>query len=399
MSAKHAPPKYRHFRPKNLGVVRIDGRDHYLGRYDSPESWEKYYRLLAEHAAAGSVAPITARPHEGPADDGPSVAEVILAYYRHAEGYYRREDGTQTAEVENICLALRPLRDLYGSTPARTFGPKALKAIRRSMVDAGLGLRTINQRIARIVRAFRHAVENELIPADVHHALKSVSGLKRGRSAAKEPRTIRPVPDEHVEATLPHLPRQIRAMIALQRLTGMRSGEVTIMRPCDLETSAGDVWVYRPKSHKNSHREKDRPVYLGPRAIEVVKPWLRLGVEEYLFQPQDAMAEHRRKQRERRKTKVQPSQRDRRVKRPKKRAPRDHYDSRSYCHAVAKACGKAGVPHWHPHQLRHSVATSLRSQYGVDLARVICGHSTLDATAIYAEADHARAMEVIRRIG
>jgi hypothetical protein len=56
MSTKNSPPKYCHFRPKNLGVVRVDGRDHYLGRYHSPESWEKYYRLLAEHAATGDPA-------------------------------------------------------------------------------------------------------------------------------------------------------------------------------------------------------------------------------------------------------------------------------------------------------------------------------------------------------
>ena len=31
-------PKYRHYKPKNLGVVRIDGRDIYLGKYNSPES-------------------------------------------------------------------------------------------------------------------------------------------------------------------------------------------------------------------------------------------------------------------------------------------------------------------------------------------------------------------------
>jgi uncharacterized OB-fold protein len=36
------PPKYRHYKPKNLAVVRIDGKDHYLGDYDSPESWERW---------------------------------------------------------------------------------------------------------------------------------------------------------------------------------------------------------------------------------------------------------------------------------------------------------------------------------------------------------------------
>jgi uncharacterized OB-fold protein len=30
-------PKYRHYKPKTLAVVRIDGRDAYLGQYDSPE--------------------------------------------------------------------------------------------------------------------------------------------------------------------------------------------------------------------------------------------------------------------------------------------------------------------------------------------------------------------------
>jgi hypothetical protein len=24
-------PKYRHYKPKNLAVVRLDGKDHYLG--------------------------------------------------------------------------------------------------------------------------------------------------------------------------------------------------------------------------------------------------------------------------------------------------------------------------------------------------------------------------------
>ena len=34
-------PKYRHYKPKDLAVVRIDGRDHYLGRFGSEESKEK----------------------------------------------------------------------------------------------------------------------------------------------------------------------------------------------------------------------------------------------------------------------------------------------------------------------------------------------------------------------
>ena len=46
--SRRTNPKYRHYSPKNLGVVRIDGKEHYLGRYDSPESREKHQRLMAE---------------------------------------------------------------------------------------------------------------------------------------------------------------------------------------------------------------------------------------------------------------------------------------------------------------------------------------------------------------
>jgi hypothetical protein len=37
--------------------VRIDGKDHYLGQYNSPESHESYARLIADWAAASSVGP------------------------------------------------------------------------------------------------------------------------------------------------------------------------------------------------------------------------------------------------------------------------------------------------------------------------------------------------------
>ena len=47
-------PKYRHYKPKNLAVVRIDGRDLYLGKYGSPTSWERYHRLLAERAVSAN---------------------------------------------------------------------------------------------------------------------------------------------------------------------------------------------------------------------------------------------------------------------------------------------------------------------------------------------------------
>src|SRR5262249_11135074 len=176
---------------------------------------------------------------------------------------------------------------------------------------------TINQRVGRIVHLFKWAVENELVPPDIHHGLKAVAGLRMGRTKARETAPIKPVPEASVDAVRPHVSRQVWAMIELQRLTGARPGEVVIMRTCDVDTS-GDVWVYTPKRHKTQHHGRERAVLLGPRAREVLRPWLRPAATQYLFSPKEAMAELREGQRRRRKTPLYPSQRDR----PRKKNPK-----------------------------------------------------------------------------
>jgi integrase len=197
---------------------------------------------------------------------------------------------------------------------------------------------------------------------------------------------------------MPFLPRQLRAIAELQRLTGMRSGEVVIMRTYDLDMS-GRIWVYIPERHKTERHGKRRRIFLGPRAQEIVRPWLRPVLMEYLFQPREAEAERHAERKRYRRTPMTPSQRARTRKADPKKAPRDRYDSRSYGHAIEKACRRAGVPKWHPHQLRHNAATRLRKEFGLDVARVVLGHSSPAVTEVYAELDRAKAADAMERVG
>src|SRR4051794_23933343 len=106
-------PKYRCYKPKNLGLVVIDGRQHYLGPYGSPESVAEYHRLIQESLTrpGPAVTPADA------AGEALSINELILAFLtRHARTHYRRADGTPTGELNNFRDSLRPLRPLYGHT-------------------------------------------------------------------------------------------------------------------------------------------------------------------------------------------------------------------------------------------------------------------------------------------
>jgi len=48
MSLIRKQPTYRFHRAHKCAVVTLNGKNHYLGPWQSPESHEKYARLIAE---------------------------------------------------------------------------------------------------------------------------------------------------------------------------------------------------------------------------------------------------------------------------------------------------------------------------------------------------------------
>lgn len=76
-------------------------------------------------------------------------------------------------------------------------------------------------------------------------------------------------------------------MVRLQALTGMRPGEVTIMRGCDLGTT-GTVWTYTPSTQRTEDHGMERPIDLGPEAQDVIKPFLMADLSA-LFDPREMM--------------------------------------------------------------------------------------------------------------
>ena len=330
-----------------------------------------------------------------------TVDGVSTKFLEWAGGYYVK-DSKPTNQVLLIRLALKVLRELYGRETASAFGPLALKECRDRFIKQGLARTECNRRTRLIVQAFRWAAENELIPAVNLEALKAVKGLPKGRSAAHESDPVRPVPDAHVDAILPYLSRQVRAMIDLERLTGMRPNEVVQMRTGDLNMS-GPCWEYTPDHHKTEHFEKGRMIMIGPKAQEVLKPWLRPALNEPLFQPQEAMTSHNEERRAERKTKLWPSHVEHQASKRKpdpERAPADRYSVNTYRRAIHRACDKAGVPRWSPNQLRHLASTKLRRQTGdLDAVRCVLGHSDSDTTAVYAEKDLQAARAVMLKFG
>jgi integrase len=307
------------------------------------------------------------------------------------------------------------------------------------MIEMDWSRTYINAQVNRLRRVFRWAAEEELLPGSVSQNLKAVAGLQVGRTEARETAKIKPVPLEHVQATLPHMPKVIQAMVHLQQLTGARPAEVCTIRPLDIDMRNPSCWVYRPGSdqgphgqHKTARHGHDRLILIGPKAQEILRPYLGTKLDAYCFSPVRSEKERHVRQRSARKTPLTPSQRARKPKPNPKRGHRERYDVTSYRNAIYRACdrafptpaplGKQGDEtrkewqarltaeekeelqnwqrdhRWHPNRLRHSRATELRS-YGLDVTKTILGHNKVETTQIYAEKDLAAAMDLVSKIG
>jgi hypothetical protein len=267
-------PSYRLHKQSGQAVVTLtDGRggrrDVLLGRYGTAESRAEYARVIGEWE-------VDDRRLKRPATATRllSINELVLAFIRHAEQHYRRDDGTNTSELTDFKLSLKPLKELYGTLVVSDFGPLKLKLVRQRMADSrryfvrfhidgktldrhvwehsfrrtdsgcealwknkwrqvelvadeqALSRGVINHRIGRVVRMFKWGVSEELVPESVWRSLTTVRGLEKGRTDIRETEPIMPVAVEVVQATLPYLLPPVRAMAELQLSTGMRPGEV-----------------------------------------------------------------------------------------------------------------------------------------------------------------------------
>ena len=214
--AKPASPPIVCTKDQDKQVVVLNGKSVYLGVWETPRAG-----LSTAASSPNGWRTVTSPPCREPSATKITVSEVILAFWKHAETYYVHPDGSPTCELDNYKDALRPLRLLYGATPAQGFGPNALKAVRQTMIEADLARKTVNARINRVRRMFSWAVAEEIIPVEVVVALKTVPPLRRGRCEVRESKGIHPLAWYDVETTRPHLSKPVAAMVqahAVQQL-------------------------------------------------------------------------------------------------------------------------------------------------------------------------------------
>lgn len=417
-------------RPSGRAYTRVDGRIVYLGPWNSAESRDKLAIVEGAWIAGGRTMAEKANPSSPTTPAVLTISELIEAYWSHCQSYYKAKDG-RSGHLDAVRLALRILNKSYGDTPVVEFGPLKLAAVREVMIrpqehqvrrrvvkpDGTAGSQLvkvtkpgwcrnyINNQIGRLKLMFRWGVSRELVPSPVAQALESVAGLREGKTDARESEDVEPVDVQIVEKTLHHVSTPIKAMALLQLHSGARPGEIAGLRKRDIDRSDNRVWSVNLSEHKTRHHGHARVLYFGEKSQAILAPLLmRRGDDDFIFSPAEADRERREAAHQKRldsnSTPMSCGNRpgSNRRKNPK-RKPGQRYSVNAYALAIRRACIKAGVELWHPHQLRHTAGTLLRKEFGIEAARVVLGHRNIDVTEVYAAADQDKARTIAAKIG
>ena len=124
------------------------------------------------------------------------------------------------------------------------------------------------------------------------------------------------------------------------------------------------------------------------------------------------MEEQKKRRRSARKTPLYPSHAARYERQREQKPDRvvgDIYTAATLRRAVERAVKAANkerpaqglqpMPNWHPYQIRHSAATRIRKDHGIEMVRVLLGHSSATMAEHYAEADLVKARAVMEQAG
>lgn len=312
-----------------------------------------------------------------------TVAALAQMYLAHAAKEFNGQHGHK--EVATIRHAFAPLITLYGQVHPSEIQPLRLRAARQFWIEQGRARSTIQARMQRLRKAWRWGRQVGLIEID----LPDIGTLRYGH--APEPEAVKPVDLALVEMTLPHLSKGARSLIKLIMYTGMRPGEACGLSVDALDTTC-NPWVYRPKHHKTAWKGCKREIFLGPKAqmllaasvckAAAAKTQNALGATSagcIATAIPNAIGKTT--------TTIFLTQRD---------AP---WKTTSLYMSVFNACRRHGLPHWHPNQIRHTVATMLRKECGLDSAQAVLGHSKIETTQHYAVRQNQLASEAAIRYG
>ena len=367
--------------------VTFDGKVYYCGRWGSVEAQQRYAELLRQWKEADG------RPLQQAPDAVQAtlrVDDLFAAFLDYVDqtGRYRK-DGKPTSQRGMFDLIRRQLGDFAGAFPVSKMTESVLISWRDELErDPRLTRRGINRKLQAALQVFKWGRTRGLVSKMVWADISVIEPLKKGEvgDRPERGRARRAVTLEEVEQVAKHCAPQVADILQLQAICGMRPSEALSLRWHDiskepLQDDPLGCWIYTvPGGGKTGHHGHVTRYMLPPAAQAILENYPALPMT-WMFSPSKAMTERRARRRRQRRSKVSPSQ-----ARRDRNALRDYADKwgvNEYRRHVLRACEKAGIKPFTPHEVRHGFATWVANNQSILAASQALNHQHLSTTQAY----------------
>ena len=382
--AHRRDPQLKLHKASGRGRAILNGQHHYTkAPFGTAECYEEYLDLLARWRANGRE-PL--RPVQTPVEleQPQTVQQLSDAYERHLDAVQAyRKGGRETSQRGLVRIALKEFVSDFGVMPLRRLRAAEVVRHRDSLrAVAGLTVAGVNRKVGLIKQMIFWGVERGYVPEIGAASIITMRRLKTPRRAR------RPAADEsHLDAALQHLAPTLATMVRLQRLTGMRPGEVCAMRWKDIDKDPGGeigrrgLWSYRVDEAKSDSFHETR--YLLNKAARALLSEFVKPPTAFIFSPRDTVRQR------------WPGGAPDLLA-----AAGDRYTTPSYRQALERACRAAKVPIISPHSIRHRFLTEVANDatLGLAAAAQAANHSNLATTTRYVHADPMLAVLVAEAV-
>lgn len=380
--SRAAVPKYCEHKPSGRAYVRINGKCVYLGVFNSPESRDRYAEVIGglsrEDATESRPRPVNYL-----------VAELCADYLDFARTYYRSDrTGRPTDELACIKSVIAPLVQHFGGATVEQFDSAALIRLRDVLIQRNWSRGYINREIGRVVRIFRWGVPRKLVNAATIVDLECVEALEAGRSAARETRPRLAVGLRQIAAVRELLAEQHRDVVDLLLFTGARPGELYSLTTGMIDRTV-DPWRCPLRHHKTAHKGKPRILLFNESAQQILQRYIKADPHAPLLPGRRSTLGAA----VRRACEVAFGMPDE-LRRPAATLRPDELAD------VRRRADEWRAEHcWTPHALRHTVATKLVDEIGIEATQRLLGHSDAAMTYHYSKAAEKAAIDAVRRLG
>lgn len=249
------------------------------------------------------------------------------------------------------------------------------------------GRATVAKLVALVRRCFDWGVTVGKVSADQYAGIERVKPPARGQ--VKEPVRRQSVSFDVVEATVKRIDSAVADLLLCMWWTGARPGELCVIdvgmvrqggvirsqlkADVSVDLDQYGVWaVNLGDKHKTAHHGKERVIFFGPRAQEVIRPLLAKDRDRPLFETETGKP----------------------------------YTAPRVYTCTVKAAKRAGMGEWFPYQIDHSFLSRVMVAFSTEIAgtglmaaRAARGHSLRGVTEIYTGGDWITAAKVAQRCG